>query len=549
MKVSFPLFVLSWLIVAFGQPQMSPLLSFLSSTCGFALFWISLFTVKKRFLSGTLWFLFIQLVQLSWLASPTYQGIYIIFVYVGLSIGLGLQFGVLTLFSPQKPPIPLPQCLGIAALWTIMEWSRLHILCGFAWNPVGLAHTGYPIGAQMATIWGIFGFSFWVILVNLLAVNLFFDPSKKTLCTWGGMLSFPYIFGLFHMQYHDIKKSYFSEPLHVALVQTSLLPDQKVYFHQNGAYYVSPYQQWKNIVLYLEQCASKKIDLIVLPEAALPYSAYATVYKHNSVKNIFENIWGTVDLSPVLAEPFIEKKEEEIYVSNAFWAQVIANHYDAEVVVGLDDCDGDHNYNSAFHFIPHKHDSVTRYEKRVLLPLAEYLPFSFLKPFIARYGITQFFTHGKRAKVMKGKCPLSISICYEECFSHLMREGRLMGAKLFVNVTNDAWYPSSRLPQQHFDHGRIRAIENGVPLIRACNTGVTAGIDSLGRTIDTFQSAKGNFEQERGALYLSLNLYVFPTLYTIWGDRFILFLSFCCLPTLMKRRKNFLAENARSALT
>lgn len=527
---------------------MSPFLSLLSSACGFALFWISLFSVKRRFLYGALWFACVQLVQLSWFASPRYQGMYILFVYVGLSVGLGIQFGVLTLVFPKKPPVIFSRCLGIAALWTLMEWSRLHVLCGFAWNPIGLAHTAYPIGSQMATIWGVFGFSFWVVLVNLCAVNLFFNRNKQSFCVWGGMLLFPYLFGLLHMQYHDLKKSHLPSSLHIALIQTALLPDQKVYFHQSGAHYVSPYQQWKNILLYLEQYASEKIDLIVLPEAALPYSAYAYIYKYDEMKNIVEDVWGRVDLSTIFIKPFIEKKGKELYVSNAFLAQAIANHYGAEVVVGLDDFDGGHNYNAAFHFVPYKHYSVTRYEKRILLPLAEYLPLSLLKPLIARYGITDFFTHGKRAKVINGKCPFSISICYEECFSHFMREGRLMGAKLFINVTNDGWYPFSRLPQQHFDHGRMRAIENGVPLVRACNTGVTAGIDSLGRTIGKFEDSKGNVEQEKGILYLPLNLYAFSTLYTIWGDYFILALSSVCLPLLFKRKENLLAENEKPEL-
>ena len=263
------------------------------------------------------------------------------------------------------------------------------------------------------------------------------------------------------------------------------------------------------------------------------------------MKRIAETLWGEVDFSSLLVEPFIEKRGGRTYVSNSFWAQAVSDHYGAEMVIGLDDFDGEHSYNAAFHFVP-RTLNITRYEKRVLLPLAEYLPFPFLKPLIARYGINSFFTHGKGAKVIEGRCPLSVSICYEECFSHLMREGRSKGAKLFVNVTNDAWYPFSRLPQQHFDHGRIRAIENGVPLVRACNTGVTAGVDSLGRTLGRFENSNGNFELERGALFLPIDLYAFSTLYTLWGDGFILVLSLVCLVFLIRKRENPLAENGAS---
>lgn len=510
---------------------------------GFALFWLSLACVKrKRFLYSMIWFFFVQLVQLSWLASTAYQGIYILFVYVGLSLALGLQFGVLSLFFPRKPLLTVYHSLGMAALWTLMEWSRLHVFCGFVWNPVGLSHTASLVGVQMATIWGIFGLSFWVIFVNLLMVKAIFDRCRKSICLCGGAFLLPYLFGVCHMQYHKARIVDSIKPFNVVLVQTALLPDQKSYFHQSKGEYVCPYRQWENILFYLEEHRSKKLDLIVLPEAALPYSAYTPFYDCKEVKHIVETFWGEIDLSPLLTKPLASVRKEGCYVSNAFWAQAISNHYNAEVVIGFDDCDNGHYYNAAFHFVPGRR-VITRYEKRVLLPLAEYLPFSFLKPLIRRYGIDNFFSHGKEAKVIEGRCPLSISICYEECFSHLMREGRQKGAQLFVNVTNDGWYPFSRLPQQHFDHGRIRAIENGVPLVRACNTGITVGVDSLGRVIDEFKCPEWGRGVDGGSLFLSVNLYTFPTLYTIWGDSFIVILSCVCVSFLRRGRGFFLDEN------
>jgi apolipoprotein N-acyltransferase len=549
MKKILPLFIISLFIVALGQPQTSPVISLLASACGFALFWVSLFQMKKRFLYSFLWFFLVQLIQLSWLASPTYQGVYIIFVYIGLSLGLGLEFGILSLFFPKKPPLTIRRSLGIAALWTLMEWSRLHIVCGFAWNPVGLSQAAFPIGSQMAALGGIFALSFWVMFVNLLAVSAFLERRKKAYHTWGVFLLLPYLFGLLHITYHQAKKSHHPESLHVALIQTALLPDQKVYFYNSQDQFVSPYEQWTNVLTFLENLPSTHLDLIVLPEAALPYSAYAPVYEYKYVKVILERAWGDVDLTPLLVDSLTEIREGKTFVSNAFWGQAIADHYGAELVMGLDDFDEEHSYNAAFHFMPQSLH-IKRYEKRVLLPGAEYLPFSFLQPIVAHYGIQSFFTHGKEAKVMEGKCPLSISICYEECFSHLIREGRQKGAKLFVNVTNDAWYPFSRLPQQHFDHGRLRAIENGVPLVRACNTGITAGVDSLGRTLAKFENANGKFELEKGALYIPVDLYTFSTLYTIWGDGLILSLSLVCIvflkPFEYRRRENPLDENIPS---
>jgi apolipoprotein N-acyltransferase len=237
------------------------------------------------------------------------------------------------------------------------------------------------------------------------------------------------------------------------------------------------------------------------------------------------------NVMPDLIAPYAEKKmitgQEKWMVSNLFWMQAIANFFNAELIAGLDAQEkvDKKNYNAAFHLKPHQTD-ISRYEKRVLVPLAEYLPFNWLIPFVKSYGISEFFTHGQEAKIFNGKVLISSSICYEETFSELIREGRLKGAELFVNLSNDSWYPSSRLPQQHFDHGRLRAIENGVPLLRACNTGMTAAIDAMGRVIFQMGEKTDEHTWQSGAASLSFQIYHYPTLYTFWGDKAIVILSF-----------------------
>ena len=538
------LFLISWALFAWGQPHISPILSVLASSFGLALIWLALMPIRSkkiRYAVTTLWFFSVQLVQLSWFASPTYQGAYIYFVYGGLALWLGAEFGILSLFLPNKGPIPFRCILGISALWTLLEWSRLFVLCGFAWNPIGLSLTGFNISSQLASVVGVFGLSFLVIVINLLGVNLYYRRSKRALLVYGGILFFPYLFGAFHLEFHEKRER--KDPYHVALVQTALLPDEKDYYYGKEDRFVHPYLQWYSIVTYLKNHSDKNLDLIVLPECALPFGSHAKVYSYTDMAPFMEGELG--NLSPLLVEPFAEEREGGWYVSNSFWAQAIADYHGAELVMGLDSKEAKDHYNAAFHFSSHGERKVTRYDKRVLLPLAEYLPFTFLKPLVARYGITNFFTRGKEAKVIGEKHPMSLSVCYEECFPHIMREGRIKGAKLFVNVTNDGWYPYSRLPEEHYIHGRIRAIENGVPLLRACNTGITAGVDSLGRTVARFENGEGKFELEKGALFIPLDLYSYPTLYTFWGDAFIVLISLISLGFL----RNPLAEKRESDLS
>lgn len=487
-------FVSSWIIVAFGQPAWWPFLAPIAATFGYALFWkesLKIPSKRRRFWIALSWFCLVQAVQLSWMTAVQFQGIYIILVWIALCFWLGVQFGLLTLTVGRLPHV------AVAALWTLIEWSRLYVFCGFSWNPIGLALTSFIYSLQMASLFGVLGLSFWVVLTNLAVL-------AKKRAIWLVLALTPYLFGVLHVVYHE-KKLKKASSLSVGLVQTALLPPQKIYMKEYGNEFIPPYAQWQRIIDLLKEC-KQQFDLIVLPEYAVPFSAERAMYSFDMTLHILEGVAGKEILQLI---PHIEDQEK---VSNHFWSQALANIFSAEVVIGLDAEEGKEHYSAAFHFLPHGFSS-RRYEKQVLVPLAEYLPFMWLKQFTKKYGIVEFFTPGKEAKVFHGKVPISVSICYEETFSHVIREGRMKGAEFLVNVTNDNWYPFSKLPKQHFTHARVRAVENGVPLVRACNTGVTAAIDSLGRTIDQIAE-----EQQAKVLAASVSTYHYQTLYTIWGD-------------------------------
>jgi apolipoprotein N-acyltransferase len=118
-----------------------------------------------------------------------------------------------------------------------------------------------------------------------------------------------------------------------------------------------------------------------------------------------------------------------------------------------------------------------------------------------------------------------------------MRENRLAGANMLVNITSDVWYPNSRLGKQHFDHARLRTVEMGIPLLRSCNYGVTAGVDSLGSIID---SCGGNTDVREGsadALLVKVSTYHYRTLYAFWGDYLIIGASFFFILIGLKKKK------------
>lgn len=528
-------YFVAFLIVAFGQPAFSISLSVISSFLGYALFWAKLIqepSTKKRFWYSTLWFFAVQAVQLSWLVSHPY--IYIYGLYLFLCLAIGLQFGVIGIFIVKERIQKWTQLFGIAGLFTLFEWARLFFLSGFSLNPIGLTITGTLLGLQGASLFGVYGLTFFILLTNLIALR-FYVCSRNFLSAsaFAAVALLPYIFGFFHLSWHQQKVP--SDSLNALLIQTAFPVEESLGLSVN---YVE--HEWEEIFKVLKTFENQKVDLIVLPEYVVPYGTYVAVFPYSKIANIFEKTFGSETLSklPLLKEPLAYEVNQEWKVTNAYLCQAIAELFQADVVVGLQDdqWDSDLNresYSSAFYFWPGG-DLGFRYEKRVLLPMGEYIPFDFCKKIALKYGITGSFRPGTEAKVFPGtKIPFAPSVCYEETFGNLMREGRLNGAKLLVNSTSDVWYPHSRLPKQHFDHARLRTVEMGIPLVRSCNTGITGGIDSLGEVIGCTTPED---EWVRQGLFLKVPLYHYSTLYLMLGDSFIILFS--ALSTLFLFKKS-----------
>lgn len=549
--------IVSFLIVAFGHPAWISGAGILASTVGFALFWKAMLQIPspaKRFFLSMGWFASVQTIQLSWLATTDYMGPLILLVYLFLCAAIGAQFGLLSsllgLWTSGKK-IPWLACLSLSGCWVLLEWARLFFMTGFTWNPVGLALAGSSYSLQFASIFGIYGLSFWVIFTNLSVLKLIsavdkgkfktvFVKARKKIAVCCALAVFPYLWGIAQQSWVEWTHPPASNSISVALVQTGLLPEEKDFFQDRSIAFVPPLDQWERVFVFLD--SEKKMDLIVLPEAAFPFGAFRFNYPLELVKSAWERNFGKGSLKdfPSLELPFASKIASRWMVNNAFLTQSLSNHFGADVIIGLDDQDleGNKKYNAAFHFHP-QGKWPERYEKRTLVPVSEYIPlqqWEWISRFISdQFGIGDSFYPGDEAKIFRTPVPIGVSICVEETYSGLIRELRLKGAHLFVNVSNDVWFPRSQLPQHHFQHARVRSAENGVYTLRACNTGVTGGIDCFGRPLDLFPVS----ENDAGVLYLSFPIRFFQTFYTQWGDWAILGISiaFLSLQLIFIRKK------------
>lgn len=145
-----------------------------------------------------------------------------------------------------------------------------------------------------------------------------------------------------------------------------------------------------------------------------------------------------------------------------------------------------HAYNSVY-VIDHLGSIHATYDKMHLVPFGEYLPFEHL---LTRIGLTQLtgvpggFLPGRerRRMAVPGAPDMLPLVCYEVIFpGEIVPEGERPG--WLLNLTDDAWFGTSAGPYQHFQQARVRAIEEGLPLIRAANSGISAVIDPVGRIV------------------------------------------------------------------
>ena len=174
------------------------------------------------------------------------------------------------------------------------------------------------------------------------------------------------------------------------------------------------------------------------------------------------------------------------------------------------------------------------YDKVHLVPFGEYLPF---QSFLEKLGLQQLtkiaggFLSGDRRRAMDvaGAPKMLPLICYEAIFpGAAVPAGERPG--WLVNVTNDGWFGISSGPYQHFQQARVLAIAEGLPLVRAANTGISAVVDPLGRIIKSLPLGT------EGVLDSALPRAIPPTLYAQFGNYILILMLVASLIVVVNRR-------------
>jgi apolipoprotein N-acyltransferase len=491
--VNYLLRILSFLIVALAAPFFGVYFAPLAAALGYGMFWVTLEKElpKKKFFLGALWQFAVQLVHLKWLATTTYNGPLMVGVYLFSCALLGSFFGLLsTNVGPRLKGIYI---LGFASLGMIFEYVRWFPLCGFSWSPAGLFLSTFSISAQMASFGGILFLSFWVYLTNAAFVQSWFSRKLgvKAFRLWAIIALAPYIFGVLNLQIGQLHPKGLQPYLSALVVQPCFAPPVEGVHPKDYTVIKSPVDNWRHIFKLI---ASKKlnagVDLIALPEAAFAFEANELILPKEAIGRLFRFYFReTLDLPDTV---FVTHNDVLKAVSVALKLPILTGH--------IDTCSKSEEIASlAAFFQPNVRRSY--YAKRRLFPVAEYMPYDWCKKIGADFGIYDAFSPGTKPKVftsirMLKNFPsvpfpmLGPMVCYEETFPIHASEATDLGADLLVGLSNDAWYPKSGLEEVHLAHARVRAIENGTPFLRVCNTGVSGVIDARGKLVDAIESEK-----------------------------------------------------------
>ncbi len=379
-----------------------------------------------------------------------------------------------TTIALVRPRHPVAAALAMAAAWTIAEWLRAHFLWGFPWNLIGYVWIGVPSISQVAAWIGIYGLSFLTVFTGALFLTVVLFKGRARLLGPAVAL----VFLLLSMTFGGYR---------LAGSSVEHWPETRLRLVQAN---IAQHHKWDP-----EQLArgfEKHLDLSVAPAAS----------------EVTHIIW------PETAAPY--RLEED-----AFAREMIADVTPPGglLITGFNRFDRNSEPKRAWNslgVLDPAGDLIESYDKRRLVPFGEFLPWRSLLSTIGLKKITAGsidFQSGPGIQTLAfdGLPAFSPLICYEAIFTRDVVDRGDRPAWL-LNVTNDAWFGHSSGPYQHLAMARMRAIEEGLPLVRSANTGISAIIDPYGRIEAAL--ALGETGVLDGALPKPLAA---PTFYAVWG--------------------------------
>jgi apolipoprotein N-acyltransferase len=343
------------------------------------------------------------------------------------------------------------------------EWFRGHVLSGFPWNTYGMALGGHPWLAQFAAVAGVQGLTIVVIAIcasPATIVDQAIHPNRP-FQRWAAMLAAGVVllglagFGALRLG-HD---GSMVKGVKLRIMQPNVLQDDR-FRGDNKEAILSHYLSLSDRATSPTTTGIADVTHLIWPESAFPFLLARDPQALSRIGQALPSGTTLVTGAARLGEAPPADKNRRFFNS----IQVVQS--------------GGRLGDS--------------YDKVHLVPFGEYLPLSTL---LRSVGVQQFvhipggFDAGPRRKILNvpGLPPVVPLICYEAVFSgEVMPEDFNQSPQrtgLLLNVTNDGWFGRTFGPYQHLAQAQLRSLEEGLPMVRAANTGVSAVIDPYGRVI------------------------------------------------------------------
>jgi apolipoprotein N-acyltransferase len=334
-----------------------------------------------------------------------------------------------------------------AVSWCLIEWMRAEIpIVGLGWNLVAYSQTPFLEFIQFADVVGAFGVGFVIAWVSSLVAEALFD--FKRIFKVIGLLTFSIILFSAVFVYGQLALDKKTDHLIEAQNQKVRASVIQGNIPQSVKWEPMARDEIFDIYTKLSQLAHfQNPQMIVWPEAAFP-----NYFNRDANSDLILDWAKELETSFLVGAPYLESR------------------YKA--------------YNSAF-FINQRGVLDGRYDKIRLVPFGEYVPFdpflNFLKPLARSLGISDF-SSGRAFPLfyLTKSHPFGVLICFEDTFSDLSRKFADKGATFLTVITNDAWFKLSAAPHQHLQTTVFRAIETGLSIVRAANTGISGFINLKG---------------------------------------------------------------------
>jgi len=373
------------------------------------------------------------------------------FAVVALPAVLAIYYALAAVAARLIWSESLGRIAALAAAFALAEWLRGALFTGFPWNAIGYAAMPMPVLMQSSVLVSMIG-------MNALTVFVFAMPAM-VLSPRGRELGFAIAaivvvghvgFGMLRLAQADIG----TETLPVRLVQPTILQNEK----------------WDRAArdrifgTYLEMSATAPIEgtvppkLIIWPETAVPF----ILNDRPDALSTLGDLLGEGQM--LLAGAVRSESTPGATTATRYYNSVLAINDRGEIADAVD--------------------------KVHLVPFGEYLPFSFL---LHRFGLSKIVAlpedfssaQTRPALQLPGGLSAVAFICYEIIFDQITRQDAL-GHDILINLTNDAWFGDTPGPRQHFRQAQLRAVETGLPLVRAANSGISGVVDAYGRIVDAF---------------------------------------------------------------